>query len=222
MSALAYLVRGRGVDLVAMTALHALRDTLGLGDEVAGLTRDELVVIEGVEREDAPRWTAGFVAQQHWFNPNKHRYAAMEVEAGAWARVRGDAQQWPQPWVRALLESDRPDLAALREAQGADDPFGAWLDAPAGPGHFAVALAVWQRESAIDALPAGDWPEPACSRLRAVLWTITLKSGSASSAASRAEQLAVTRARRQGLLLNPHMEDFAAVGPARAAGAVSV
>jgi hypothetical protein len=220
MSALAFLVRGRSVDLVAMTALHALRDTLGLGDEVISLARDEMVVIEGVDLRSASEWTAGFTHQQHWFNPNKHRFAAFEVSEGALARARSEASAWPHPWVRALIETDRPDLVALQQAGRLADPLAAWLGAPAGPGHFAVPLAVWDRESAVDALPAGSWPDPACSRLRAVLWTLTLKADSATSAAARAEQLAVTRARRQGLLLNPHMEGFAAVGPARAAAAV--
>lgn len=223
MSALAFLVRGRSVDLVAMTALHALRDTLGLGDEVVALTRDDVVVIEGLALGDAARWTAGFTAQQHWFNPNKHRFAAVEVADGALACARPDAKAvagadaaWPHDWMRALRDTDRPDLLALKAAGTVDDVLRAWIGGAAAPGHYAVPLVAWDRESGVDALPAGPWPDPALPRLRAVLWTLTLKAGSASAAAARAQELAVTRARRHGLLIHPHMEGFATAGPPRA------
>lgn len=215
MSALAFLVRGRSVDVVAMTAIHALRDTLGFGDEVAGLTRDDFVLVEGVDAAAAEAWQRGFTSQQHWFNPNKHRFAALEVAEGG-LRCAREGGDWPDPWARRLVDTDRPDLVARRARGEVDDVLGAWIGAEPRAGHYAVPLAVWDREAGIDALPRGAWPDPTRPRLRGVLWTLTLKSEDAARASARTEELAVARARRQGLLLNPHMEGHAAVGPARA------
>ena len=72
MSDLSFLVRGRSMDLAAMTARHALQDTLGLEDEVIDLLRDQLVLVAGIDAERSTEWTEAISAQQNWFNPNKH------------------------------------------------------------------------------------------------------------------------------------------------------
>ena len=213
MSALTFLVRGRSVDLVAMTAFNTLRDTLGLGDEIALLNRDDVFVIEGVDAASAPAWIEACTAHQHWFNPNKHRFAAALSADGALEAARSDGE-WPHPWLTGLVRTDRPDLVAAGDVDA--DVLGAWLGLRASAEHFAVPLVAWDREDSIGALPGGHWPDGSATRLRAVLWTLVLRATSAEAASSRAEELAVTRARRQGLLVHPHMQGFAPVGPALA------
>lgn len=205
MSALVFLVRGRGVDLVAMTARHALRETMGLGGEVVDLQRDDLVIVEGVREETG--WLEAFTARQHWFNPNKHRYALARAKEGAFAAARGGS--WPQRWLERVVATDRPDLDPA-----VDDVFSAWLGLPAHAGCHAVPLAVYDRAEPIAPL-AGRWPQSGGHFLRATLWTLVLRLPEAEAAARRAAEIAITRRRGEGLLVNPHMEGWAMVARPR-------
>lgn len=206
MSTLAFLVRGRSVDLVAMTAFNTLRDTLGLGDEIVGLLRDDLFAIEGVDA--GADWVAACQAQQHWFNPNKHRYAAFRAADGAVASIRTDGA-WPEPWLEALISTDRPDLEGTG---GGEHPRRAWIGVRAYEGAFAVPVVSWDREDGVGPLPGGHWPDATATRIRGVLWTLILRAEDADSAAARAAELVATRARRQGLLVHPHMQGWTAWG----------
>lgn len=161
MSALVFAVQHRSVDLVAMSALRALRDELGLGDALSDLRRDELTVLEGASPADADKWVDACTHTQHWFNPNKHRFAMFAAHPGATAAAAGEAA-WPEPWLGELLASDRPDL--LARLQGGDAPSGegalrAWLalaDPAAGAtGPSPVSFAVWQHEGAAGSAPPG-------------------------------------------------------------------
>ena len=212
MSSMVFLVRGRSVDLVAMTAFNTLRDTLGLGDEILLLNRDDVFVIEGVQPSDVPAWVEACKAHQHWFNPNKHRFAACLARDGAVEAARSGTA-WPDPWLERRVDTDRPDLVAAGPDAG--DPLEDWLGLARHEGAFAVPLLAWDREDGIGSLPGAHWPDPERERLRGVLWTLVLGAASAEAARSRAEELAVTRARRQGLLVHPHMQGSSFVGPAR-------
>lgn len=212
MSALAFLVRGRSVDLVAMTAFNTLRDTLGLGDEVLLLNRDDVFVIEGIDGDDAPAWVEACKSHQHWFNPNKHRFAACLAGDGALEAARSGTA-WPDPWLERRVDTDRPDLVAAATDTG--DPLAAWLGLGRHEGAFAVPLIAWDREDGVGSLPGTRWPDPERTRLRGVLWTLVLRAASAEAARDRADAIAVTRARRNGLLVHPHMQGHSTVGPAR-------
>ncbi len=213
MSDLAFLVRGRSVDLVAMTAFNTFRDTLGLGDEIALLGRDDVYVIENVDEGDAPAWIEACTDHQHWFNPNKHRFAAVLAHDGALEAVRTEGT-WPHPWLQRLIQTDRPDLVASQRA--IDDVLRAWLAVRPADGHYAVPLLAWDLEDGLSPLPGGHWPDGQRVRLRGVLWTLVLRADSVDAASARAEELAVTRARRKGLLVHPHMQGYAPIGPALA------
>lgn len=217
MSALVFAVQHRSVDLVAMSALRALRGELGLGDELASLRRDELTVIEGATVSDADGWVEACTHTQHWFNPNKHRFALFAAEAGATAAAAGEGD-WPDPWLDGLLASDRPDLRA--RLQSGDAPSGeaalrAWLALGEGGGGAGapspLSFAVWQHEGATGPLPAGPWPDRQRRATRLVLWSLGLPAGREAELAPRA---LVARSRREGLLVNPHVEGLAQVlGP---------
>ena len=214
MSDLSFLVRGRSVDLVAMTARHALRTTLGLGDEVVDLFRDQLVCIADVDESSARDWTAAVAAHQHWFNPNKHRFASFLSAGGVFDAVRGRSE-WPSPWLSAAVDSDRPDLAAAAASSPVKDLLGAWIAPPSASGAFAVAFMAYDLEDGVSRLPAGHWPARDHEILEAQLWTIVLRADDADRARTRAEEILVTRTRTRGLLVHPHMEGWMAVGRPR-------
>jgi hypothetical protein len=214
MSDLSFLVRGRSVDLVAMTARRALQETLGLGDEVVDLYRDQLVCIAEVGEPAAGHWTEAVAGRQHWFNPNKHRFASYLSSPGALDAARGSGD-WPSPWLQALVESDRPDIVAAQEAGTQQDLLSGWIAPVAASGAFAVAFIAYDLEDGVSRLPAGHWPAPGHEKLEAQLWTIVLKADDAARALSRAEEILVTRTRTRGLLVHPHMEGWMAVGRPR-------
>lgn len=214
MSDLSFLVRGRSVDLVAMTARHALQTTLGLGDEVVDLTRDQLVLIAGVDEPSAGDWTAAVAAHQHWFNPNKHRFASYLSADGALDVARGEGS-WPSPWLQRLVDTDRPDLVAAQGSGPGPDPLSAWMAPARASGAFAVGFIAYDLDDGVSRLPAGHWPAAGHEKLEALLWTIVLKAEDADRARARAEEILVTRTRTQGLLVHPHMEGWTAVGRPR-------
>lgn len=219
MSALAFLVRGRGVDLVAMTAARALRESMGLGDRLGALLRDDLFVLEDVDPSASVAWSRACTAHANWFNPNKHRFAMTTAEAGALAAAdaKGD---WPRPWLLAIAQTDRPDLSATARADA--DPLSTWLATPSRSGDHVVSLAVWDREQASHRLPAGRWPAADARILPCVLWTLVLRAEDSAAAEALALEVAITRGRRHGMLVHPHMEGWAQVAPARPATAKEV
>jgi hypothetical protein len=214
MSDLGFLVRGRSVDLVAMSARKTLRDTMGLREEVLDLLRDQLVCVGGVADGEAAGWTAAIAAHQHWFNPNKHRFASYLTNEGAFAAVRGDGR-WPSPWLQEMVDTDRPDLVAARDGGDEGDLLAGWMAPPAELGAFAVSFLAYDLEDGVSSLPAGHWPEAGADLLTGVLWTLVLRAGDADAARKRAEEILVTRTRTRGLLVHPHMEGFTPVGAAR-------
>ncbi len=214
MSDLSFLVRGRSVDLVAMTASRALRTTLGLGEEVLDLFRDQLVCIAGVEKPAAQSWTGAVLAHQHWFNPNKHRFASYLSSDGALRAVTGGGT-WPSPWLSELIDTDRPDLMASRDSGEPGDLLAGWMAPPSASGAFAVSFIAYDLEDGVSRLPAGHWPDPNPDVLQGVLWTLILRASDAEAAKVRAEEILVTRTRTDGMLVHPHMEGWTAVGAAR-------
>lgn len=203
MSELVLLVRRRGVDLVAMSALTALRGPCGLGDRLVALCRDDGYVLGLSGAFDAAAWERACVARADWFNPNKHRYALYEGQPGALDAARGVAA-WPSPWLTRRLGSDRPDLAAT----AGRDELEAWLALPAQPSTTRHSLLAWQCDDAVAALPHGHWPDAATGLVRLTLWTLQLRAGSPDDAARLAEEAAITRTRERGLLVHPHMQGW--------------
>lgn len=86
---------------------------------------------------------------------------------------------------------------------------------PAAAGAFAVSFMAYDLEDGVSRLPSGHWPGTGHDLLQAVLWTLVLRADSAEAASARAEEILVTRSRTEGMLVNPHMEGYTAVGAAR-------
>jgi hypothetical protein len=195
------------VDLVAMTAAHAIRENLGLGESLLDLRRDDVFVIEGDDLKEPGAWAGPCTERAHWFNPNKHRHALFEASPGAIDAVRGGGS-FPRPWLGSLVATDRHDLT-VGEGCGLAD----WLALPGRNGGFAVVLASWDREQALANLPSGRWPDTHARLLRLQMWSLALVAESAEAAREDAEAVAVTRSRAQGLLIHPHVEGWTMLEP---------
>ncbi len=198
MNAMALLVRHRSVDLVAMTALHALRSSMG-ATGLIDLRRDDVFAWEGPDLGAPGAWIERATAQANWFNPNKHRFALFETAPGALEAARTD-KPFPTPWLGDLVASDHPALETGR--YGIAD----WLGPPEEG--FAVTLLAWDREMGEGSLPGRRWPAAQTRVLRAQMWTLTVREASEKVAFETAEKLAITRTRDSGLLVHPHMEGW--------------
>jgi hypothetical protein len=204
-SSFAFLVHHRSVDLTAMSAAHALRHDLGLGDDLIGLRRDDVTAIEPAGG-DPVEWSRACAATAHWFNPNKHRFAFFTAEAGALAGLE-HGRDFPRPWLKRILFSDRPDLDVSNGPIG----FSAWSQWSSRPPVHVVTLASWDRETGLSPLPHGAWPERT-RRARLQLWTLALRAATGEVARAVATDCAVATQRDQGLLVNPHMEGWTMLG----------
>lgn len=207
MSALAFLVRHRTIDLVAMTAAQALRSHLGLNGSLIHLRRDDAYVVEHEDLGDSRAWVRPCAERVHWFNPNKHRHALFEAEPGAVQAVQ-EGRSFPRPWLGPLVDTDRPDLQS-RTGRG----LARWLAFPACEGAYAAVLASWQRDDAVATLPPGPWPRPESRLVRLQLWSLALRADDPEAASRLAEEAAVTRRRTSGLLIHPHVEGWSLLEP---------
>lgn len=182
------LTAHKGVDLHAATAVRVMRERLEGGDRLAALFRCELhTFATGAAGVSAER----LLDNGRYFNPNKHHYGHFELEgAAAWTDASGGALE--AGWPGAARGSD---LAAL--AGDAASLYARLLGGPVPDGCTAVDVAAWLR----------DQQGPVTS---GVLWRLVLRTGR-QEAAALGELLAVARERKQGLLINPHMEAWRTV-----------
>ena len=208
MSACAFFVCHRTVDLVAQTAAHALRESLGLGERLVALRRDDVFVLEGMPEGQDAAWAAACASRAAWFNPNTHRHAIFATKPGVLATATQGAE-WPHPWIDHMVASDRNDLAS----RGESCDLAAWLALPRRDGAYAVSIAAWDTEEAVHALPRGSWPSADAQVLPLQLWTLALMAPDAVAAEEMALQSAITRARDRGLLIHPHVERWALAAP---------
>jgi hypothetical protein len=176
------LTSHKGVDLHAATAVRVMVGRLAGGERLAALHRCEFHVLA----DGTTGWTAARLLDTgRFFNPNKHHYGLF-VHAGSGA---GDDTGEPLPadWPGDLRDTDLEALAG--DAAGLYDRL---LGGVATDGCTAVDVAAWSRD---DSGPVTS----------GVLWRLVLRAAPAEAGAL-AEQLAVARTRKEGLLLNPHME----------------
>ena len=186
------LTSHKGVDLHAASARLVMADRLEGGDRLVNLFRCELHTFAG---EPAGWSVARLLDTGRFFNPNKHHYGVFTAPAAGtdWfadaATGGGLAGGWPGAVVRTDLEHLQGDASGLYDAL---------LGGPAGAPNTAVDIV---------SLSLGQ-EGPVRS---GVLWRLVI-AGDPAEAAALAEKLAVARHRKEGLLVNPHMESwFAAV-----------
>jgi len=184
------LTSHKGVDLHAASALLVMQDRLEGGDLLANLLRCELHTFWG-----APSgWDATRLLDiGRYFNPNKHHFGVFcgATEGADWFENESTAchlaTSWPGPVQDTDLEPHRHDSAALYTAL-----LGGQV--PDGCTPFDVVSFARGQSGPV---------------LSGVLWRLVIRAG-AAEAANVGEKLAVARHRKQGLLINPHMESWLA------------
>jgi hypothetical protein len=186
-------VRLKVVDLVVQTAWITLTEKLGLEGELLGLARYSYwgMELEGAGAGPILSETQRAVRMDSAFtNQNKHRYA-LRVEGGP---SSGDL----------ALDKDYPVLAG----------------GSGGGGGYAVDCLV--RE--LDGGREEGYRDRLDSRLEGVrvrgmvageVWRLLVRARNEEEAIGRVERIAVTRSRREGLLLNPHYQRFEILSVAR-------
>lgn len=181
------LTSHKGVDLHAATAVRVMRDRLEGGERLESLHRCEMHTFRG-----AP---AGVSLERlldtgRYFNPNKHHFGHFELEAAAaWPE---DGGTLVSAWPGKVCGTDLDGLADDGEAL-----YASLLGGPVPQGCTAVDVASWAR----------DQEGPVTS---GVLWRLVVQ-GDGAEAGALGEGLAVARTRKQGMLINPHMEAWLTV-----------
>lgn len=179
-------VRLKVVDLVVQTAWMTLTEKLDLGGELVGLTRYSYwgMELDGADAgrilEDVDRVIR---MDSAFTNQNKHVYL-LRVEDG--------------PSAGGLaLEKDYPIMTEERDTEGtyAVDCLVREVTKDREEG-YRERLNARLESAKVTGLVAGE------------VWRIIIRAGSEKEAAEKVEALAVTRSRRQGLLLNPHYQRF--------------
>ena len=177
------LTSHKGVDLHAATAVRVMHDRLAGGDRLASLHRCEFhVLADGTDGWSADR----LLDTGRFFNPNKHHYGLF-AHAGGGAGGDNGGGPLPADWPGKVQDTDLEALAG--DAPGLYELL-LGGDVPADC--TAVDVAAWSR----------DVTGPVTS---GVLWRLVLRAEPAVAGAL-AETLAVARTRKEGLLINPHME----------------
>lgn len=184
------LTSHKGVDLHAASALLVMQDRLEGGDLLVNLWRCEWHTFWGTPSG----WDAARLLDTgRYFNPNKHHYGVFdEPTAGAdWSAAETAGLKLTRSWPGAVrdtdLESLRHDGAALYDALLGGQ-------APSGCTPFDVVSFARGQTGPV---------------LSGVLWRLVIRAG-AEEAMSVGEKLAVARHRKQGLLINPHMDSWLA------------
>lgn len=179
------LTSHKGIDLHAATALRVMRDRLQDGEKLAGLFRCECHTF----------WDEAFgggsdrlLQVGRYYNPNKHRYGVF-VQEGA-----------QRPWFAGCgssLAGSWPGVVRQGDPAAAADLYDHLLGGAAAAGHCCLDVV---------AFPRGERGPV----LSGVLWRLVV-AGEGAEAARAGLNLALARGRKQGLLINPHMEQWLAV-----------
>ena len=179
------LTSHKGVDLHAASAVRVMRDRLTGGDRLVALYRCELHTFWDGDDEVS---LARLLDNGRYYNPNKHHYGHFACDdGGRWPEGAGG--ELAAAWPGTLRGTD------LTSLDGRDTGlYDRLLGGPVAAGAVAVDVAAWPRD---DAGPV----------LSGVLWRLVLAAPPAEARAL-GEQLAVARSRKDGLLLNPHMENW--------------
>ena len=188
------LTSHKGVDLHAASALLVMKERLEGGHRLVNLFRTEMHTFWN---DSVPGGMEKLLNTGRYFNPNKHHFGHFKCEDAAgpsWfngedCRGRSAGSQWLGDLSGTDLEGNYLNSSALCEVL--------------------LGGAVDREQTAVDiiAFPLGqDGPV-----LSGVLWRLVI-SGDSATAAQVGHDLAVARSRKQGLLINPHMEAWLMAG----------
>jgi len=179
------LTSHKGVDLHAATALLVMKERLEGGALLENLLRCEVHSFS----DEAERWDAQRLLNTGlYFNPNKHHYG---IFSGSCLSLDQSDSAAPQ-WLATVLDTDLPDLqtdsAGLRDA----------LLGGAAPKHCSHFDVVSYASGQTEIVQSG------------VMWRLVIR-GDENTAQEVGTSLAIARGRKEGLLINPHMESWRAV-----------
>ncbi len=185
------LTSHKGVDLHAATALLVMKDRLEGGHLLAGLFRCEMHTFRG---ETVGLSIARLLDIGRYFNPNKHHYGHFELADGGPSWLDGApagnilSPEWP----------GRPEGTDLDLSAGeGDDLYHRLLGGFPSDGVSAVDVVSYPRGQ--------EGPV-----LSGVLWRLLIR-GDTETSLEVGRNLAVASHRKEGLLVNPHMESWQAV-----------
>ncbi|MFT5232589.1 MAG: hypothetical protein ACI9UK_002451 [Candidatus Krumholzibacteriia bacterium] len=175
----------KGVDLHAASALLVMKDRLEGGELLADLLRCEVHSFCGTpDRWDADRLLHTGV----YFNPNKHHYGIFTGSALDLDQEQESASAWLEKVAGTDLVDHESDAAALANAL-----LGGGV--PAGCCSYDVVSYASGQDGPVQS---------------GVLWRMVIRADE-ETAQNVGSSLAVARGRKQGLLINPHMESWLAV-----------
>ena len=178
------LTSHKGVDLHAATALRVMRERLDGGDDLQALFRCEMHAFTTAEHGLS---MDGLLAAGRYFNPNKHHFGHFEGPTvpglfSGWEKLSD--KSLPAEWPGSVQDTDL-------EAPG-EGLYDILLGGPPPAGCCAMDFIAFSRGQ--------DGP-----LVSGVLWRLVLQA-STENVLESGERLAVARGRKQGLLINPHME----------------
>lgn len=175
------LTAHKGVDLHAATALQVMRDRLEGGSLLCGLFRCQW---HSFSADRVAGGVDSLLATGRYYNPNKHHYGVFQLadRTDPWYAGGNDL---PDVWPGTPVASDLALDGRL---------YGNLLGGPPAAGQSVVDVASLVREQ----------QGPVVS---GVLWRLALETAP-GAAAELAASLAVARRRKEGLLVNPHLEDW--------------
>jgi len=176
----------KGVDLHAATALLVMKDRLEGGHQLQGLFRCEMHTFWG---EDGGWSMARLLDVGRYFNPNKHHYGHFEmtISGPSWL------DEAPTGEILDPLWPGSPEATDLEPtADDGGDLYDRLLGGTAADGFTAVDVVSY---------PQGQ-EGPVLS---GVLWRLVIR-GDREASLEVGKKLAVASGRKEGLLVNPHME----------------
>ncbi|MCK9996135.1 MAG: hypothetical protein KAH56_07625 [Candidatus Krumholzibacteria bacterium] len=184
------LTSHKGVDLHAATSLLVMKDRLEGGHLLEGLFRCEMHTYRG---EQDGRSMARLLDIGRYFNPNKHHYGhfQMPVSGPSWLDESSTGNilnpEWPGSPEGTDLEPSAGDGGNLYDRL---------LGGATADGFTAVDVVSYPRGQ--------EGPI-----LSGVLWRLVIR-GDTEASLEVGSKLAVASGRKEGLLVNPHMESWQA------------
>ncbi len=216
------LVGLRGPDLTASTAGLALVEKMGFGDRLVGLKRWDFfhLVLESTAAPEAvvDSLKKTLARQSTFYNRNKHMYS-LECRWGSEERLDGPSHaELATRFGQTLGKS----VGAGTDFDGKGDSKADIVNASPV---FLVEVSVQDDDSAgrdgiaaklTRELSAPDGPGPVRVQCpgRATVWWLAIAASSEDAAVDTARQIAVTKRRDAGLLMNPNYQsaDFVSAG----------
>jgi hypothetical protein len=188
-------VRLKTIDLVAQTARMTLTDKMGFVDDLCGMLRYSYWAMEA-EGESASAVCEAIDREirmdSAFTNQNKHLYSL--VVSGGNGAAAGDLSiERDFPRVERGSRIFACDLFVSEQGGGKDEGYASRLNARLDG-------------AKITGMKSGE------------VWRILVRAEDAEEAARKVEEMAVTRTRKHGLLLNPHYQAFEFIGTAEING----